>query len=183
MARKLIKRWIPDSSSVQKKPALQFLGKLLHDPNVFHLNRHSVSAGVAIGVFVALQPIVGQMPVAALLALWFRANLPLALTLTWLTNPFTYAPVYFTTYELGRWILDMPRFSMQPEWTWEWVQQEFHAIWKPLYAGSLVAGLLLGIGSYFAMRTFWYWTVMRSWHKRSRDRAQRHLRNATDLNS
>src|SRR5690606_12186808 len=97
MARKLIKRWVPDSSKVRGIPALKFLGKLLQDPYLFHLNRHSVSAGVAIGVFVALQPIVGQMPLAAVLALWLRGNLPLALTLTWLTNPLTYAPVYFTT--------------------------------------------------------------------------------------
>lgn len=179
MARKLIKRWVPDSSKVRGIPALKFLGKLLQDPNLFHLNRHSVSAGVAIGVFVALQPIVGQMVVAALLAIWLRGNLPLALTLTWLTNPLTYAPVYFTTYELGRWMLDMPRFSLQPEWTLEWVQQEFHAIWKPLYAGSLVAGLVLGIASYLVMRTFWYWTVMRSWQKRRRTRALRGAHSAT----
>lgn len=177
MPKKLIKRWIPDNSSVRNKPALQFLGKLLNDPNLFHLNRHSVSAGVAIGVFVALQPIVGQMPLAAVLAIWLRGNLPLALTLTWITNPFTYAPVYFTTYELGRWILDMPRASLQPEWTLEWVQQEFYAIWKPLYAGSLVAGLILGISSYFTMRAAWYFTIIRSWRKRSRDRAQRRLHN------
>lgn len=179
MARKLIKRWLPDNGSVKNSPTLKFFGKLLHDPNLFHLNRHSVSAGAAIGIFVALQPIIGQMPLAALLALWFRGNLPLALSLTWLTNPFTYAPVYFSTYELGRWILDMPRVSLQPEWSLEWVQREFHAIWKPLFAGSLVAGLLLGILSYFAMRAFWYWTVMRSWHKRIRDRAQRQLHNAS----
>lgn len=173
MARKLIKRWLPDHASVKGNPALQFLGDLLHDPNLFHLNRRSVSVAVFVGVFVAFLPIVGQMPLAALLALVLRCNLPIAVLLCWISNPFTYAPLFFSTYELGRWILDMPRVSMHPEWSWEWISQEFQHIWKPLLTGSILTGLVLGALGYFAMQAFWYWTVMRNWEKRRDQRRKR----------
>ncbi|MCW8193344.1 DUF2062 domain-containing protein [Proteobacteria bacterium 005FR1] len=173
MARKLIKRWLPDHSKVKSNPALQFLGDLLHDPNLFHLNRRSVSVAVFVGVFVAFLPIVGQMPLAACLALLLRGNLPIAVLLCWISNPFTYAPLFFTTYELGRWILDMPRANLRPEWSFEWINQEFHHIWKPLLTGSALSGLVLGALGYLFMQAFWYWTVMRSWEKRRNDRRKR----------
>lgn len=173
MARKLIKRWVPDHTSVKSNPALQFLGGLLHDPNLFHLNRRSVSVAVFVGVFVAFLPIVGQMALAASLALILRCNLPLAVLLCWISNPFTYAPLFFTTYELGRWILDMPRVGFRPEWSWEWFHQEFQHIWKPLLTGSVLAGLVLGAIGYLAMQAFWYWTVMRNWEKRRSDRRRK----------
>ncbi|MGQ9425191.1 DUF2062 domain-containing protein [Gilvimarinus sp. F26214L] len=173
MARKLIKRWVPDHSSVKRNPALKAFGEVLHDPNLFHLNRHSVSTAVFVGVFVAFLPIVGQMPLAALLSIFLRGNLPLALLLSWISNPFTYAPLFYSTYELGRWILDMPRVSLHPEWSWEWLQTELHRIWKPLLTGSVLSGIVLGGLGYLAMQGFWYWTVMRSWERRRSERASR----------
>jgi uncharacterized protein len=166
MARKLIKRWVPHHSTVQSNPALQFLGGLLHDPNLFHLNRRSVSVAVFVGIFVAFLPIIGQMPLAACLALLLRCNLPLAVLLSWISNPFTYAPLFFTTYEIGRWILDTPHVGFRLELSWEWFHQEFQYIWKPLLVGSILSGLILGALGYLSMQAFWYWTVRRSWEKR-----------------
>ena len=77
MARNLLKRFIPSSTSIKNNPALHFLGDLLHDPNLFHLNRHSVSVALFWGLFIACLPIPGQMPLAALAALYFRCNLPI----------------------------------------------------------------------------------------------------------
>ena len=173
MARKLLKRWIPDPSKVKKIRGLQFLGKLLHDPNLFHLNRHSVSVAVFVGVFVAFLPIPGQMPLAALLALVFRCNLPIAIVGCWITNPLTMVPVFYTTYELGRWILHTPPVKFSIELSWTWLTEEFHRMWQPLMFGSVLAGLVLGFLGYLAMQAFWYWYVMRNWERR---RAARHSR-------
>lgn len=166
MARKIFKRWMPDPASFQKKPSLQFLGKLLHDPNLFHLNRHSVSAAVFVGVFVAFLPILGQMPVAAVLALLLRCNLPLSVLLCWISNPITFTPLFFATYELGRWILQLPPQQFSFELSLEWFAEGFQQIWKPLLTGSLITGLVLGTLGYLAMQAFWYWHVMDSWEKR-----------------
>ncbi|MEX1034113.1 MAG: DUF2062 domain-containing protein [Cellvibrionaceae bacterium] len=173
MARKLLKRWVPDHASVKSNPALQFLGGLLHDPNLFHLNRRSVSVAVFVGIFVAFLPMVGQMALAACLALLLRCNLPLAVLLSWISNPFTYAPIFFTTYEIGRWLLDMPHARFTLYFNWEWFQEEFHHIWKPLLLGSVLSGMILGALGYLAMQAFWYWTVMRNWGRRRSDRRKK----------
>ncbi len=94
MARNLLKRFIPTPAAIKSNPALHFLGDLLHDPNLFHLNRHSVSVAFFWGLFIALLPIPGQMPVAAGAALLLRCNLPITVALVWITNPFT-MPFFF----------------------------------------------------------------------------------------
>jgi len=163
MARKLLKRWMPDPAAFRNKPSLQFLGNLLHDPNLFHLNRHSVSVAVFVGVFVAFLPILGQMPLAAILALLFRCNLPLAVLLCWISNPVTFPPIFFATYELGRWILQVPPAKFSIELSWECFNEEFQRLWKPLIVGSVLTGLVLGAIGYLSMQAFWYWHVMTTW--------------------
>ena len=101
MARKLLKRLMPDPESIRKRPGLKFLGKLLHDPNLFHLNRHSVSVAAFVGVFTSFLPLPGQMLIAAGLALLARCNLPLSIVLVWISNPLTILPIFATTTKLG----------------------------------------------------------------------------------
>ncbi|MFC6755273.1 DUF2062 domain-containing protein, partial [Halorubrum tibetense] len=89
MAKKLLKRWMPDPAKIRNHASLQFLGNVLHDPNLFHLNRTSVSRAFFVGIFICFLPIPGQMGLAALCALWFRANLPISAALVWISNPIT----------------------------------------------------------------------------------------------
>jgi uncharacterized protein (DUF2062 family) len=170
MARKLFKKWLPEPAEIKNKPALQFLGTLLHDPNLFHLNRHSVSVATSIGVFVAFLPIIGQMPTAAVLALLLRANLPIAIILVWISNPITIPPIFFATYELGRWVLDYPPHQFSIEFSWRWLTGEFLKLWKPLLTGSLICGTFFSISSYFFARAFWRWHVIKNWKKRQSSR-------------
>ena len=51
---------------------------------------------MAIGLFVAMLPIPGHTPLALILGLLLRANLPVALLVIWIANPLTYAPVSYT---------------------------------------------------------------------------------------
>jgi uncharacterized protein (DUF2062 family) len=170
MARKLLKRFIPSSAAIKDKPGLKFLGNLLHDPNLFHLNRHSVSAAFFVGIFIAFIPTPGQMPLAALAALFVRCNLPIAVALVWITNPVTMPAIFFACYQLGRWMMQMEPATAPFAFTLEWLLNEVRLIWKPFILGCLTSGLVLGTLGYFGMRGFWRWNVVQNWERRKRKR-------------
>lgn len=163
MPKSIIRRWLPTPEQVRAKSGLKFLGALLHDPNLFHLNRHSVSVAFAVGVFTSFLPVPGQMIIAALLALWFRCNLPLSVILVWISNPITMPAMFYSTYKLGAWILGTPPLDFRIELSWEWLTSEVGKIWLPLFFGSLLSGIFFAAVSYFTMQALWRWHVIKRW--------------------
>jgi uncharacterized protein len=77
MPKRLIKRLLPDYDVLRNHKHLQLFGTLLHDANLWHLNRHSASGAFAVGLFMAFIPLPFQMIFAAGAAILFRVNLPL----------------------------------------------------------------------------------------------------------
>ena len=69
MAKKLIRRYLPDPHKIRDHKHLRLFGTLLHDPNLWHLNRRSVSGAFAVGLFMAFVPMPFQMIPAAALAI------------------------------------------------------------------------------------------------------------------
>ena len=173
MPKKLFKRFMPSQKAIQEHPSLGFLGSMIQDPNLFHLNRYSVSMAFLVGVFLAFFPIPGQMVVAALIAFWVRCNLPIAVALVWITNPITIPPIFFSTYTLGTWLLDTPTMNLNVTFTWEWINSELKRIWKPLLIGSLCAGSFFSITSYIAIKLTWRWRVIYLWRHRQERRAKK----------
>lgn len=173
MPRKLIKRWSPDPQKIRETRGLRFLGKLLDDPNLFHLNRQSVSLAFMVGLFVCFIPVPGQMPIAAAIALLVRCNLPISVGLVWLTNPLTMPVVFYAAYKFGAWLLDRPPTGFHFELSWEWLQTGFLTIWKPLLLGSLIFGVVSGITAYFLVQAFWRWHVADRWKQRRERRQQK----------
>jgi uncharacterized protein (DUF2062 family) len=170
MPRKLFKRWLPDQAKVRDTRSLQFLGTLLHDPNLFHLNRHSVSVAFAVGLFLAFLPIPGQVPLAALLALWLRCNLPLSVALVWISNPLTFPVIFFAAYKVGLWFLDAPYVPFSFELSWDWFTSKFLRIWKPLLLGSVIFSVFFSAGGYLLIQGLWRWSVVNRWQKRPRNK-------------
>ena len=166
MPRKLFKRWSPDPHRIRRYPGLRFLGKVLHDPNLLHLNRHSVSEAVFLGVFLAFLPIPGQIPLAAIGALLLRCNLPIAIALVWITNPLTFAFIFFACYKLGLWILNLHPHHVHFQFTWEWMTQNFMPIWPPLVLGCLIMSLFLSCTSYLVVQWSWRWHTVKKWNAR-----------------
>ena len=73
MPKKLIKKFMPDPEKLKEQKSLQFLGDRIHEPNLWHLNRKSVSLAFAIGLFAAWIPTPGQMVIAAAAAFYFKS--------------------------------------------------------------------------------------------------------------
>lgn len=166
MPRKFLRRYLPTAAEIRANRSLRFLGEVLHEPNLWHLNRRSVSVAAAIGGFCAYIPFPIQMTCAALLSLLLRCNIALALTVTWVTNPFTFAPMFFFSYRLGAWILDWPRLDQHMEFSFAWVVDQIAHIWQPLLLGSLLCGSMLGALFYVLVRLSWRLHVVRRWRRR-----------------
>lgn len=166
MARNLLKRYFPTPETIKNNPALRMFEKFLHDPNLFHLNRHSVSVAFFWGLLIAILPIPGQMPLSALAALVFRCNLPIAVALAWVSNPFTTPFILVLSYNIGALILQSDPVSFDPKFTFEWLMSSIGLIWKPLLLGCVITGLIAGALGYFIMQFYWRWHVTRAWQKR-----------------
>ena len=100
-------KYLPTKETIRAQKSLGPVRDWLLEPELWHFHRRAVSGAVFIGLFCALLPIPFQMVVAGLLAVFARCNVPIAVALVWITNPFTFAPIFFFAYKLGAWLLDM----------------------------------------------------------------------------
>lgn len=174
MARNLLKRYFPTPEMIKNNPALRMFDKFLHDPNLFHLNRHSVSVAFFWGLLIAILPIPGQMPLSALAALVFRCNLPIAVALAWVSNPVTTPFILLISYNIGAFILHSQHLSFDPNSiTFEWFMSSVGIIWKPVLLGCIITGLVAGAMGYFVMQLYWRWHVTRAWARRKQKRQAR----------
>ena len=166
MPRKTIRRFLPDLKGILNRPSMRWISALPQDPNLLHLNRHSVSLAVFIGIFCAFIPIPIQTLLVIGLCFWWGANLPIAIVIIWLSNPLTIPPMFYLTYKLGSSILGMEVDSLSFTLSWEWFSQLGVDILLPLFVGSLLSGILLASAGYFFILFLWRWKVIRNWEKR-----------------
>lgn len=173
--KNFFKRHLPNTETVKQNRLLRPFGDWLSHPNLWHLHRRSVSGGVAIGLFCGLIPGPLQMIGAALLAMFLRANLPVAIFTTLYTNPFTILPLYAVAYEIGAWIsgahngtqvehLSFPEmhWSSWPGDLWSW----FQLLGKPLLIGLPLFATGLAVTGYFVVRVSWRVAVILKWRAR-----------------
>jgi len=170
MARNFLKRFFPTPEMIKNNPALRIFEKFLHDPNLFHLNRHSVSVAFFWGLLIALLPIPGQMPLSALAALVFRCNLPIAVALAWVSNPFTTPFILVLSYNIGSFILQSDHLTFDPKFSIEWIMSSIGILWKPLLLGCVITAVASGALAYFILQAYWRWHVTRAWNKRKKKR-------------
>jgi len=168
MPKKFIKRYIPDHKTIRDHKHLKFLGKLLHDPNLWHLSRHSVPGAVSVGLFAAFIPGPVQMLLAALGSIIFRVNMPLAIALTFITNPFTVPPIAYFSYKIGAWILRMPEHEFEIQMSIQWLWDELSTIGGPFLLGTLVLSLTSAVIGNLIIRGMWRWHIMSYLKKRKR---------------
>ncbi|MBM3347242.1 MAG: DUF2062 domain-containing protein [Betaproteobacteria bacterium] len=181
MPRKFFRKYLPSHESVRENRYFSRFGRFLHHPNLWHLNRHSVAGGVAVGLFAGLVPGPLQMLTAAILAVPLRVNLPVALLMTLYTNPVTIGPLYVLAFGIGSLLLedgngfttppafDFMQFSESVEIYLRWVL----SLGKPLFVGLVALAVLLGVLGYFAVQAGWRLHVVHSWRRRARERRAR----------
>lgn len=169
MPKKYIQRVMPDHDVIKSHKHLQFLGDRLHEPNLWHLNRHSVSKAFAIGLFAAWIPGPGQMAIAAIAAFYCRANLPISVALVWITNPVTMPPMFYFAYRVGLAVLGLPGQG-EFEYNLESFLASLDQIWFPLLFGSLVVGTVSSAIGYAGIQMIWRQYTIKKWEERAERR-------------
>ena len=179
--KQLIKRWTPSAESVRSNKSLRWLGPLLNRPWLWQLNRRSVSLGVAIGVFFGFLVPVLQALFSAVFALVFRANLPVAIVSTLVSNPFTYAPIGILAYQLGSAVLgestsaehlalfedSVEEMSVSNPSTWD----QILSIGKPVFLGLAIFAVVGSVSAFVLTNLSWRIVVA---SQRARRRKQRY---------
>lgn len=180
MPRKFLKRYSPSPKTIREHKTLSWLGSRIHQPNLWHLNHHSVSRAFAIGLFCTWLPFPLQTLIAAFLAIYYRANLPISVALVFVTNPVTIPPMFYFAYKFGSWLLGMTPEPMEMDISWEWFTSSVGQVWQPLLFGCLILAVFSSISGYFAIRIIWRNNIMRRWEERCEERDARKAKKAME---
>ncbi len=161
----ILRRWLPSPETVKKHRSLRWLGPLLRRPWLWHVNRRGIAAGAAIGVFFGFMIPVLQIAFSAVFALILRANLPVAVMSTLVSNPFTYAPIAVLAYRTGAAVLGEHVDEEQAaaleanveaattdERTWS---ERFTAIGKPVIVGLMIFAVTGGFAAWALVHLIW----------------------------
>lgn len=159
---------MPNPEKLKQQKSLQFLGNRLHEPNLWHLNRRSVSLAFAVGLFVAWIPTIGQMAIAATAAFYFRANLAISVALVWITNPFTMPPMFYFSYYIGLLLLGNDIPSNDFELNIDSILSSLGDIGGPFLLGCLVLGVFSSLLGYFGIQLFWKYNIVKQWQSRNK---------------
>jgi len=167
MPKKTIKRLMPDHHTIKNHKHLQIFGKLLHNANLWHLNRRSVSKAFAVGLFFAFIPVPFQMVLSAGTAIIIHANLPLSIALVWITNPLTMPAIFYFCYLVGTWVLGAPTQDFTFEASWQWVLDSLSTVGPSFLLGCALCATAFAIIGYFGIHALWRYSVVNEWKKRS----------------
>ncbi len=186
------KQHLPTPESVQNNRWLRWMGPSLAHPRLWRMSRKGLALGMSIGIFFGLLVPVAQIPLSALVAVAMRANLPVAMGSTLVTNPITFGPLYYAAYQVGVSIVGTPPkpaadaqevMAQAPDpqvverlgW-----RQQLRQLWryltgvgKPLVVGLALFAVLGGFLTYFISSLIWTLGVRRRRRQRLAQRRQR----------
>ena len=167
MPKKTIKKFMPDHQTIKSNKHLKIFGDLLHNGNLWHLNRRSVAKAFAIGLFSAFMPIPFQMVLAAGIAIIVHANLPLSIALVWISNPITMPAIFYFCYLVGTWIVGSTEQEFVFEASWQWLANSLSTIGPAFLIGCAVCGIISSALGYMGIQGLWRYSVNKEWKKRN----------------
>ncbi len=145
---------------------LSIFGSILHDANLWHLNRRSASGAFGIGLFFAFWPFPFQMILVVMMAIPLRVNIPLGVATVWLTNPLTMPPIFYGAYKVGATVLGSSQHSFEFQLSWEWLVNSMGVIGPAFLLGCAICSVFFGIVGYVGLNIFWRCSVANQWEKR-----------------
>lgn len=148
--------------------------RILHS-EFWRFTRRSVPRGVAIGLFVGVFFLIPGVQIigSALFSVPFRANIPIAAAMTFLTNPFTTPFLIIASIPVGNLfgfhadktaVIEMySRSAPVGEWL-AWLASDAA---PALVSGLFIIALASGAIGYFLAILVWRWRTVSKWRRRA----------------
>jgi uncharacterized protein len=153
---------------LKRSSLMRWFARHFLDKSVWTPSRHAFAGGLAVGFFVMMLLVPGQMAIAIVLAGMLRLNIPIAAAACWITNPFTFVPVVWWEIKLGNWLTELLGFAPPPLLEWTHLKQmvrDTPEVWElftslqpwawSVYLGGVAAGLLLALLGYALSFLLW----------------------------
>lgn len=179
MPKQKLKALLPHPEELKKHKFLKVFAPFWDDPRLWHMNRGSLERAVYVGVFAAFLPLPFQMVLALVGALVVRANVPMSIALTWLTNPLTTIPAFWGAYWVGAKLLGEPVIGFRTIgvlltdmslWLFgkggnPFLTHHFFSF-KAFALGLLVCAIVTSVVLGFGFRLFWRYRIAKDWKNR-----------------
>ena len=154
-------RYLKHPRKLRGRPTMRWFARHFLDKRVWRPTQHTLSGGMAVGMFITLQLLPIQMPTATILAAIFRVNILVAIALCWLSNPFTIPFIAWLEYLIGKWFLALyttvpttPFPTQLPDSMVDaWIVLKEHA--PVMLMGGIILGAAVALISYIATWGGW----------------------------
>ena len=154
-----LKRITPERRALEKLWCLKPFSELVIDRGCWTFNRHSVTRGFALGLFIAFIPPTPPLPVhlvtCALLGMLFRLNLPVLFATVFVSNPFTWLPQLAGSIWVGAKLMGLDLMPLMRAVNHHNIWADVHQLWAPLLLGALVLGLAAAACGYALAQVVW----------------------------
>ncbi|NEW60606.1 DUF2062 domain-containing protein, partial [Sulfurovum sp. bin170] len=132
----------------------QFIKKYNIPREYLSINRKSISRGIFIGLLIGFIPMPMQMLAVLLFIPFFRFNVPIAISMVWLSNPITMPFMYYMEYQTGNFLLGREGID-NIELTLDWFSNNWDTIMLPLYVGTVPYSLFISLFIYYIINILW----------------------------
>ena len=163
MPKRFIKKYFPNNTSIKEHKHLKVFGSLLHNQNLWHLNRRSFAGAIATGIFIAFIPLPTQMLIAAAAAIFLQVNLPVSVATVWVSNPVTMPPLFYAAYSVGATLMEVPIEAHEFSFSVAFILDTLGASWKPFLLGCFILGSATSAVGYVLARIIWRLAVIKKW--------------------
>ncbi len=149
-----IRALIPTATTLRGTWIHRLLGERVFEPTLWHITQNGVASGLAVGIFTTLLPIPGLHIIAAVAAaFWVRGNIPSALGVTLVANPFTLPFLFYAQIRVGHTFCRLTGTNDYGDLPREF-KRLMHAA-KPFFIGSVLTAAAAAALLYFGTHALW----------------------------
>jgi uncharacterized protein len=172
-------KYLPTRESIEQIRWLRPVAHVVLRSDLWRFHRRSVPRGVAIGLIVGIFLMIPGLQIigAVLVSLPFRANVPLAVGMTFLSNPFTTPLILLASLGVGNKLLglhaDLSTLMTLLEnhaGVKAYIHWAFSDAAPALVGGLAFISVVAGVLGYFFASFLWQWWIRHKWRHRAAHR-------------